>query len=350
MELTPICSSIERHSSHTIAKALADFCKDGTIDLFELENVEELAGKGLVGNFRMGAQEGSLIIGNELLMEDHSVNIHAGAHEFLESWKSSGKSVALAAVNLNGKAQHQKEEASWHLMAGFAIADQIRPEAPAIVRALQQRKMDVWMLSGDNITTARAIGLQVGILPSNIIADVLPAAKAETIRYLQKTLKARTGSGSEHNQKRALVAMVGDGINDAPALTAADIGIAIGSGSDIAISSAMFVLVSSNLNSLVTLLDLSKIVFRRIKFNFAWALVYNMIALPVAAGAFYPIVSNGSHVRLAPVWASLAMAASSISVVLSSLALRSNIPGVGFRVQKEASDLGREDTGNEDER
>jgi Cu+-exporting ATPase len=144
------------------------------------------------------------------------------------------------------------------------------------------------------------------------------------------SLGARNGKGKEMTQRRALVAMVGDGINDSPALTAADVGIAIGSGSDIAISSAEFILVRSNLNALITLLDLSNMVFNRIKFNFGWALVYNLIGVPVAAGVLYPIVSNGSHVRLDPVWASLAMALSSISVVCSSLALRSGIPGIGF--------------------
>ena len=185
------------------------------------------------------------------------------------------------------------------------------------------------MLSGDNQITANAVGSQVGIPSENIIAGVLPSQKAEKIQYLQKSLKAHTSSGAEHTEKRAMIAMVGDGINDSPALTTADVGIAIGSGSDI----AEFVLVSSNLATLITLLDLSKFVFRRIKFNFAWALVYNLIALPVAAGVLYPVVSGGAHIRLDPVWASLAMAASSISVVCSSLALRSGVPLLGFKIK-----------------
>ena len=322
--------SLEDNSSHTIAKALVSFCKKETTTRVEVENVEEVAGHGMTGTYREKDKvDQTMIIGNEALLSDHAVIIPPEAQSTLDQWKSEGKSVALAAVSDKDGAN----TSPWRLVAVFAVSDPIRPESRSIIKALQDRGKDVWMLSGDNQITANAIGAQLGIHSSKIIAGVLPSQKAEKIQYLQKSLKARDLNGLEHAQNRALVAMVGDGINDSPALTVADVGIAIGSGSDIAISSAEFVLVSSNLNSLITLLDLSKFVFRRIKFNFGWALVYNMIALPVAGGALYPIVSGGSHVRLDPVWASLAMAASSISVVLSSLSLRSKIPGLGFRAK-----------------
>jgi P-type Cu+ transporter len=340
-------NAIEGNSSHTIAKALVSFCKEKGHDMgIVVDNVEEIAGKGMKGTFRINAttEQMEMIIGNERLMSDSMIDISQSAQSTIDEWKSKGRSVALAALRSTTDKNGEDEwfsTSTWQLAAAFAISDPVRPEAIGIIKALQKRGKDVWMLSGDNQITANAIGGQVGIPASNIIAGVLPSQKAEKIQYLQKSLKQRSANGREHAQNRALVAMVGDGINDSPALTTADVGIAIGSGSDIAISSAEFVLVSSNLNSLITLLDLSKFVFRRIKFNFGWALVYNLLALPVAAGALYPLkTGRGEHVRLDPVWASLAMAMSSISVVLSSLSLRSRVPGVGFRVAKNVEESG----------
>jgi Cu+-exporting ATPase len=332
-DILGLVNALEGNSSHTIAKALVSFCTSKDSNILSIDNVEEIAGQGLKGiHYANPNTTLQIIIGNEKLLSNHEVFPSISVQNNLNMWKSEGKSVALAAIRTTCT-DSKEAVSSWQLAAIFAISDPIRPESRGIIQALQQRGTHVWMLSGDNQITANAIGIQLGIQPSNIIAGVLPSQKADQIKYLQKSLKARSFSGKEHAHKRALVAMVGDGINDAPALTTADVGIAIGSGSDIAISSAEFVLVSSNLNALITLLDLSKFVFRRIKLNFCWALVYNMVALPVAAGVLYPVVSNGKHIKLDPVWASLAMAASSISVVLSSLALRSSIPLLGFKVK-----------------
>jgi Cu+-exporting ATPase len=330
--------TVEDNSSHAIAQALRLYCKDRGPKNVQCEStaVEEIPGKGMRGSFRImdpapGFEHIDMIIGNEALMAENNVTINPDTQTVLDDWKAKANSVVLVAMcfdrssEVNNSTQAHR---TWQLAAVLAISDPIRPESPRIIQQLKKCGLQVWMLSGDNQITANAVGAQVGIPSENIIAGVRPSEKADKIQYLQKSLKASGSSG------RALIAMVGDGINDSPALTTADVGIAIGSGSDIAISSAEFVLVSSNLNALITLLDLSIFVFRRIKFNFGWALVYNLIALPVAAGVLYPVVSNGSHVRLDPVWASLAMAASSISVVCSSLALRSRIPWVGFKVRE----------------
>jgi Cu+-exporting ATPase len=317
---------LEEHSGHPVAKAIVSFCKTKTQDQTTVEDVEEIPGRGMSGLFKQKDGEARILIGNEALLLENGVVITEAANLSLREWKLQGKSVVVVAT--------MEPSSLWQLSAILAVSDPIRPEALPLIRQLNKKGVDVWMLSGDNYTTASAIGAQVGIPPSHIIAGVLPNQKANEIKYLQRSLKARNSQGRELSNTRATIAMVGDGINDSPALTAADIGIAIGSGSDIAISSAEFVLVTSNLTSLITLLDLSKLVFRRIKINFAWALIYNMVAVPVAAGALYPIMSNGSHIRLDPVWASLAMALSSISVVCSSLSLRANIPWVGFRVRK----------------
>jgi len=324
--------AVEESSSHPIAKAIVAFCAGKTSSRALVDNLQEIPGKGMKATSHAETAEGSfeILVGNEAFMQDFSVPITETTSATLQKWKSEAKSVALVST----KPTQGSGSEVWTLAAILSISDPIRPEAPQIVRALESRGTAVWMLSGDNQTTAVAVAQQIGIRADHVIAGVLPTGKADQIKHLQGTLKARAGRNRESSTRRALIAMVGDGINDSPALAMADVGVAIGSGSDVAISTADFVLVKSDLRGVLNLLDLSKTVFRRIKFNFGWALVYNVLAVPIAAGALYPITNNGVHVRLDPVWASLAMALSSISVVLSSLALKSRILGLGFKERK----------------
>ncbi|KAK5215179.1 hypothetical protein LTR72_011749 [Exophiala xenobiotica] len=326
-ETLGLLKRLEEDSTHPLAKAAVRFAVSRLITNCKAEVVEEVAGKGMKGILLVDSQPTRKIhalIGNESLMAENNVTVSVEHQELLDSWKMEGKSVILIAATEmpNGEKLPQTHV----LCAIAATADPLRPESFKVVSALRKRGIEVWMLSGDNEKTARAVASKVGIETSNVIAGVLPDQKANKIQYLQKRGTEVTSRGIwgyfREQRTRATVAMVGDGINDSPALTVADVGIAIGSGSEVAISSAGFVLVSSNLSTLLILIDLSRAVFRRIKFNFFWAALYNMIALPVAAGVLYHINSGGSRIRLDPVWAALAMALSSISVVTSSLILR----------------------------
>ncbi|KAF2498954.1 heavy metal translocatin [Lophium mytilinum] len=331
---------LEESSTHPIAKSLVAFCASKSTSELALISIDEIPGKGLKGVFKPSSETTTstviALIGNEAFMADHGVIISASKSAILSKWKEEGKSVALFALSSS------TPPTTFTLASTFAISDPLRPEARSTISSLHASGIDVWMLSGDNETTARAVGASVGIPSDHVIAGVLPSQKAEKIKYLQRTLPSLRKFGSR-GKGRATVAMVGDGINDAPALATADVSIAIGSGSDVAVSSASFVLITSDLRSIPTLIRLSKKVFRRVKFNFGWALVYNLIAMPVAAGALFAVrTGGGGHVRLDPVWASLAMAMSSVSVVCSSLALRLNWRGLGFRVEKEEGEEERE--------
>ncbi|KAM0322268.1 hypothetical protein ACHAQA_009557 [Verticillium albo-atrum] len=321
---------LEGNSSHPIAKAVVTFCASKASTKYRAEQVKEIPGKGIRGLFKAppSGEPVEVIVGNEALMADYGVNFDRATLEELDTWKDQAKSVVLVA----GRSSDGANPSTWVPLVTLAVSDALRPEARPVLEALRSEGIDVWMISGDNEKTARAVGAMLDIPADRIMAGVLPEQKAEKIRYLQKsqvTLSSFLGIGKP-KARRPVVAMVGDGVNDSPALTVADVGIAIGSGSDVAISAAEFVLVNSSLTTLLTLTRLSRAVFRRVKFNFAWALVYNMVALPIAAGVLYPIKTNGGHTRLDPVWAALAMALSSLSVISSSLLLRTPLPLIGF--------------------
>lgn len=319
--------AVEENSSHPLAKAALAFAKAQAPNSVSASGVAEVPGRGLKGTVDMAGASYDVLVGNEALLASFSVPISPKISLAMDLRKSEAKSVILLAVR-------PVHEASYTLAATFAATDPVRPEASDVVASLQKRGIDVWLLSGDNERTAHAVGAQVGIPMTNIIGGAMPDQKASKITYLQRALSRETSGGlfRDPTNRRAIVAMVGDGINDAPALTAADVGIAIGSGSDVSIASASFVLLTSRLQTLLTLIDLSRAVFRRVKVNFAWAAVYNVVALPFAAGLFYWIrLGGGGHLRLDPAFAALAMALSSISVVGSSLLLRTQLWGVGFR-------------------
>jgi Cu+-exporting ATPase len=184
----------------------------------------------------------------------------------------------------------------------MGITDPLKREAAVVVEGLKKMGVHPVMLTGDNWRTAKAVAKEVGI--EDVRAEVMPAGKADVVRSLQK-------DGS-------IVAMVGDGINDSPALAAADVGMAIGGGTDIAIEAADYVLVRNNLEDVITAIDLSRKTFSRIRWNYFFAMAYNVVAIPVAAGALFPF----TRLQMPPWLAGACMAFSSVSVVCSSLLLR----------------------------
>lgn len=348
-----ICRVLEESSTHPIARAIAGYCaqhsNDSHIDAVE---IKEVPGQGMTAvlNLRAGSTNKRIevVLGNEKLLESHpyvenampkanriplennndTENKIVATEDFylaptLRKHQSLGHSTAVFAI----RALHEDAEKvsapdiSFHPLALFAIADPLRAEAPGVLDALRNSKLAVHMCTGDNQTTALAIAGQLGIPVSNVRAGVLPQDKAAYIRELQ----GESFNKDEHGRKgRRIIAFVGDGTNDTPALSAADVSIALSSGSDVAITTASFILLNSDLRTILALVRLAKRVFLRVKLNFVWAAVYNVCLVPVAAGVFFPVGATDHHGgwRLGPVWASVAMAASSVSVVASSLALK----------------------------
>ncbi|WAO87371.1 Hypothetical protein NCS54_00467700 [Fusarium falciforme] len=336
--------AVEENSTHPVAKAVSFYSASEASSSVIIGNLNEIPGKGMAATCSSLAAPDAqfeILVGSEALLADFSVDIPQAVTTILERWKTEAKSIALVAykrMSSPGTGSPPNHPTPHVLAAAFAVSDPIRPEAPAIVHALHARGVAVWLLSGDNVLTASAVAARVGIRADRVVAGMLPTQKAAALERLRRGTEPG-GVWTGAPRRVPVIAMVGDGVNDAPALAAADVGVAMESGADVALGAADFVLLLADLRGVLNLLDLSRAILGRIKVNFAWAVVYNVIAIPIAAGCLYPIPNNGQHVRLDPIWASLAMALSSISVVTSSLALRSRIPGLGFRVKKIADEI-----------
>jgi P-type Cu+ transporter len=279
-----IASELEQGSTHTLALAIRSFCQPTTqCAEIVVEEMEEIGGRGIKSTLVFDGDSVEAIIGNEVWMGEQDAS-YPPTFSFLDIWKSQGKSVVVMALRSSWSCSSTPER--FRVVAFFAISDPLREEAPHVIKQLASQGIATWMISGDNLTTAKAVAAMVGIRIDHVIAGVMPHQKAEKIQWLQKTAGKRArrrwwsfsrpplsvpeSQQSGRSGRRAIVAMVGDGINDAPALTVSDLGIAMGGGSDVALGSAKFILLSSNLMTILTLFDLSKVVFRRIKFNFFW--------------------------------------------------------------------------------
>lgn len=292
-ELVQLVASAEKLSEHPLGQAIVEYANTKGLALTPVADFGALAGHGI----RALVDSRQVIIGNDKLMVDERIKT-VGLDKLAQRLAGEGKTPMFVAVD--GQA------------AGIiAVADSLKTEAREAVQALQKMGIDVYMLTGDNERTAAAIAKQLGI--SNVIAQVLPEQKEQKVRALQ--------AESKGGRKR-IVAMVGDGINDAPALAAADVGIALGTGTDVAMEAADVTLMRGDLRGVVTAIQLSRATMRTIYGNYFWAFAYNVAGIPLAAGLLYPFLG----LQLNPIFAAAAMAFSSIFVVTNSLRLRNFKP------------------------
>lgn len=285
--------SLEKNSEHSLSEAILAYSKSYAVGTYSVEKFQALGGLGVVGYL----QGKRVIVGSRKLMEKEKVIKSTDLDQKAQALLSDAKTLAF--VGLEGKT-----------VALFAIADSIKDTAKEAIHTLKKMGIVPVLLTGDNNMAAEVVARSVGI--EKVIAEVMPQDKAQVIRDIKSDGR--------------IVAMVGDGINDAPALAAADIGIAMGSGTDVAIETADITLVNKNLQSVALAIDLSRKTMRTIKFNLFWAFGYNIALIPVAMGALFPLF----HLFLNPIFASVAMAASSISVVGNSLRLKK----MSFQIEK----------------
>ncbi|MBI5451948.1 copper-translocating P-type ATPase [Candidatus Gottesmanbacteria bacterium] len=320
--------SLEKHSEHSLSGAINEFIENlphpnpllvgegNWVRSYEIKDIQAIEGhgiKGVVKTPRMVSQrvypgrdsseveETEILVGNKKLMEKEKIMRCAELDKKGELWAQEAKTLAYVAVD--GKN-----------VALFAIADTLKPDAKEAVLQLKQMGIAAYMITGDNQQTAAAIGKLAGIDSDKIFAEVLPQEKEKIVQEL----KSEADSKKITTASSKTIAFVGDGINDAPALASADVGIAMGQGTDIAIEAASIALLNRNLTAVPAAINLSKKTMRTIKENLVWAFGYNVILIPVAMGILYPFTGW----LLNPALAAFAMAASSISVVGNSLRLK----------------------------
>lgn len=284
-------ASAESGSEHPLGRSIVTYGKEKLQKLDQPTEFTSITGRGIKAN----VAGKPVMVGNRLLINEHSIPKQKYLEEKLSALEQDGKTAMIVVIESR-------------IRGLVAVADTVKPESFTAVKMLKSMGIDVYMVTGDNERTAQAIAKQVGI--DHVLAEVLPGQKAEKVKELQ------------NNDK--IVAMVGDGINDSPALAQANVGIAIGAGTDVAIETADIVLMKSDLRDVVTAIDLSKTTFKRIRMNFGWAFGYNIAGIPLAAGVFLPLIRmmTGNTFTLPPEIAGLAMAFSSVSVVTSSLLLK----------------------------
>ena len=278
--LIKISAIAERMSEHPVAKAIIKKAEELKLHIEEPDYFVAEKGYGVIAKFK----DNKILVGNENLLNLHNIKVSDKIKLKKETLDKESKTSFYVVENN-------------FLIGIIAVADKIKPHAKETIKMLKQRNIEVFMLTGDNKSTAITIAKQLGIDINNVFSEVLPDKKAEKVKELK--------------QKKSGVAMVGDGINDAPALAVADVGIAIGTGTDVAVETADIILIKDDLRKIVVALDLSRATMKNIKQNLFWALIYNIIGIPVAAAGM-----------LNPMIAGAAMAFSSVSVVTNALRLK----------------------------
>jgi Cu+-exporting ATPase len=293
-DVLAMAAAAEQGSEHPLGEAIVTAAKERGLALPPVTEFVTVPGQGIDAM----APAGRVLLGNRLLMDERGIDVTALEAQ-AAALAQSAKTVVYLAV-------------AGQLLGLIAAADVLKPDAASAITALRTRGLEMLMLTGDRRATAEAIAHQAGV--DRVLAEVLPEDKARQVSALRGT-----------KGHARLVAMVGDGINDAPALAGADVGIAMGSGTDVAIEAADVTLMRGDVSGVVVAYDLSRRTIRIIKENLVWAFGYNVILIPVAAGLLYPLWG----ILLSPILAGAAMAFSSVSVVMNSLRLRRWQPHTG---------------------